>query len=82
MSMLPSEVANAHIKGDIHFHDADYSPFTPMTNCSLPDFGNMLANGFVLGNAMMDSPKSIGNLLPRLRRLLGILLALSMAVRR
>lgn len=60
MSMLPSEVANAHIKGDIHFHDADYSPFTPMTNCSLPDFGNMLANGFVLGNAMMDSPKSIG----------------------
>ncbi|MCI1978361.1 MAG: anaerobic ribonucleoside-triphosphate reductase [Bifidobacteriaceae bacterium] len=60
LSMLPPQVANAHLKGDIHFHDADYSPFTAQTNCSLPDFGDMLANGFVLGNAMMDSPKSIG----------------------
>ena len=59
-SMLPHAVSNAHMKGDIHFHDADYSPFTCMTNCSLPDFGNMLSEGFVLGNAMMDSPKSIG----------------------
>lgn len=60
LNMLPKEVANAHLKGDIHFHDADYSPFTPMTNCSLPDFGDMLKHGFALGNAMMDSPKSIG----------------------
>lgn len=59
-SMLPDAVANAHLKGDIHFHDADYSPFTAMTNCSLPDFGDMLAHGFALGNATMDSPKSIG----------------------
>jgi ribonucleoside-triphosphate reductase len=57
--MLPPAVANAHMKGDIHFHDADYSPFTSMTNCSLPDFGDMLARGFVLGNAPMDSPRSI-----------------------
>ena len=60
LGMLPKEVSNAHLKGDIHFHDADYSPFTAMTNCSLPDFGDMLARGFALGNAMMDSPKSIG----------------------
>lgn len=59
-SMLPDAVANAHLKGDIHFHDADYSPFTAMTNCSLPDFGDMLRHGFELGNAMMDSPRSIG----------------------
>ena len=59
-SMLPDAVANAHMKGDIHFHDADYSPFTSMNNCSLPDFGDMLRHGFALGNAMMDSPKSIG----------------------
>ena len=59
-SMLPDAVSNAHMKGDIHFHDADYSPFTAMSNCSLPDFGDMLAHGFALGNAMMDSPKSIG----------------------
>ena len=31
--MLPKAVANAHMKGDIHFHDADYSPFTAQTNC-------------------------------------------------
>ena len=58
-TMLPPDVANAHMKGDIHFHDADYSPFTAQTNCSLPDFWDMLANGFTLGNAPMASPKSI-----------------------
>ena len=58
-NMLPPAVANAHMKGDIHFHDADYSPFTAQSNCSLPNFWNMLANGFTLGNAPMASPKSI-----------------------
>ena len=57
--MLPPAVANAHMKGDIHFHDADYSPFTAQSNCSLPNFWDMLANGFTLGNAPMASPKSI-----------------------
>ena len=58
-NMLPPAVANAHMKGDIHFHDADYSPFTAQSNCSLPNFWDMLANGFTLGNAPMASPKSI-----------------------
>lgn len=57
--MLPEAVANAHMKGDIHFHDADYSPFTAETNCSLPDFWNMLEYGFLLGNAPMGQPNSI-----------------------
>lgn len=60
LQMLPRDVAAAHLAGDIHFHDADYSPFTAETNCSLPDFGGMLARGFALGNAPMDSPRSIG----------------------
>ena len=59
LRMLPRDVANAHDKGDIHYHDADYSPFTAMTNCSLPNFKDMLANGFTLGNAEMGSPHSI-----------------------
>ena len=59
LNMLPQVVANAHMKGDIHFHDADYSPFTAQSNCSLPNFWDMLANGFTLGNAPMASPKSI-----------------------
>ena len=58
-NMLPPAVANAHMKGDIHFHDADYSPFTAQSNCSLPNLWDMLANGFTLGNAPMASPKSI-----------------------
>ena len=57
--MLPSHVANAHQKGDIHYHDLDYSPYTPMTNCCLIDFKGMLANGFKIGNAEVESPKSI-----------------------
>ena len=37
LQMLPKHVANAHQKGDIHYHDLDYSPYTPMTNCCLID---------------------------------------------
>lgn len=59
LKMLPPHVANAHQKGDIHYHDLDYSPYTPMTNCCLIDFKGMLANGFKIGNAEVESPKSI-----------------------
>ena len=59
LQMLPKHVANAHQKGDIHYHDLDYSPYTPMTNCCLIDFKSMLENGFKIGNAEVESPKSI-----------------------
>ena len=59
LKMLPPHVANAHQKGDIHYHDLDYSPYTPMTNCCLIDFKGMLKNGFKIGNAEVESPKSI-----------------------
>ncbi|HHZ8249215.1 anaerobic ribonucleoside-triphosphate reductase [Enterococcus faecalis] len=59
LKMLPSHVANAHQKGDIHYHDLDYHPYTPMTNCCLIDFKSMLNNGFKIGNADVESPKSI-----------------------
>ncbi|BAK21090.1 anaerobic ribonucleoside-triphosphate reductase [Melissococcus plutonius] len=59
LKMLPSHVANAHQKGDIHYHDLDYHPYTPMTNCCLIDFHEMLNNGFKIGNADVESPKSI-----------------------
>ncbi|WP_099225126.1 anaerobic ribonucleoside-triphosphate reductase [Listeria costaricensis] len=57
--MLPKHVANAHLKGDIHFHDLDYSPYHAMTNCCLIDIKGMLENGFTIGNANVESPKSI-----------------------
>lgn len=59
LKMLPPHVANAHQKGDIHYHDLDYHPYTPMTNCCLIDFKGMLNNGFKIGNADVESPKSI-----------------------
>lgn len=59
LQMLPKHVANAHQKGDIHYHDLDYSPYTPMTNCCLIDFKSMLENGFKIGNAEVESSKSI-----------------------
>ncbi|OTN76828.1 anaerobic ribonucleoside-triphosphate reductase [Enterococcus sp. 8G7_MSG3316] len=59
LKMLPPHVANAHQKGDIHYHDLDYHPYTPMTNCCLIDFKGMLNNGFKIGNAEVESPKSI-----------------------
>lgn len=35
--LLPKHVADAHQRGDIHFHDLDYHPFQPLTNCCLID---------------------------------------------
>ncbi len=57
--MLPKDVVAAHEKGEIHFHDLDYSPFFPMFNCMLIDIGGMLERGFKMGNAEIESPKSI-----------------------
>lgn len=59
-SILPVDVVAAHDSGDLHFHDMDYSPFLPMTNCCLVDLKGMLEHGFKLGNAQIESPKSIG----------------------
>ena len=59
LKMLPPHVANAHQKGDIHYHDLDYSPYAPMTNCCLIDFAGMLSRGFRIGNADVEPPKSI-----------------------
>lgn len=59
LKMLPEIVAKSHLRGDIHWHDLDYSPVTPETNCCLIDFDEMLSNGFKIGNAWVSSPRSI-----------------------
>ncbi|WP_367300492.1 anaerobic ribonucleoside-triphosphate reductase [Leuconostoc carnosum] len=59
LKMLPPRVARGHLRGEIHWHDLDYSPVTPATNCCLIDFENLLTNGYKIGNAWVDSPKSI-----------------------
>ncbi len=57
--ILPSHVREAHDRGDIHYHDLDYAPFFPMFNCMLIDVEGMLLNGFKMGNAEIETPKSI-----------------------
>ncbi|WP_257162279.1 anaerobic ribonucleoside-triphosphate reductase [Corynebacterium cystitidis] len=71
LKMFPEDIRRAHIKGLIHIHDLDRSPFQGMPNCSLPDFEYMLANGFTLGNARIESPQSIGVAATLLVQLLG-----------
>ncbi|MCP0887754.1 anaerobic ribonucleoside-triphosphate reductase [Ligilactobacillus sp. WILCCON 0076] len=59
LKMMPEHIAKAHLRGDIHYHDLDYTPWSPMTNCCLIDFKEMLTNGFKIGNAEVESPHSI-----------------------
>ncbi|MDN3680728.1 anaerobic ribonucleoside-triphosphate reductase [Vibrio tapetis subsp. quintayensis] len=57
--ILPRDIVQAHDNGDIHYHDLDYAPFFPMFNCMLIDLKGMLTHGFKMGNAEIDTPKSI-----------------------
>lgn len=59
-NFLSKDILQAHLEGDIHYHDLDYSPFLPFTNCCLVDLKGMLEKGFHLGNAGIESPRSIG----------------------
>lgn len=55
--LLPQEVTDAHEKGIIHFHDADYFA-QHMHNCCLVNLEDMLQNGTVISETMIDKPKS------------------------
>lgn len=57
--ILDERIVAAHENGDIHYHDLDYAPFFPMFNCMLVDLEGMLSKGFHMGNADIESPKSI-----------------------
>lgn len=59
LTMMPPHIAHAHLKGVIHFHDLDYSPLEPYSNCCLIDFETMFRDGFKIGNAEVERPKSI-----------------------
>ena len=57
--LLPPHITEAHERGEIHYHDLDYAPFFPMFNCMLIDIEGMMNNGFRMGNAEIETPKSI-----------------------
>ncbi len=55
--LLPEDIVEAHEKGLIHFHDADYFA-QHMHNCCLVNLEDMLQNGTVISETMIDPPKS------------------------
>ncbi|QEQ93413.1 putative anaerobic ribonulceoside-triphosphate reductase [Escherichia phage JLBYU43] len=55
---LPKHLLDAHNLGKIHIHDMDYRA-QGYTNCCLVDLGGMLKNGTKIGNANIETPKSI-----------------------
>ncbi|MCI9136186.1 MAG: anaerobic ribonucleoside-triphosphate reductase [Lachnospiraceae bacterium] len=55
--LLPEEIVRAHEEGIIHFHDADYFA-QHMHNCCLVNLEDMLQNGTVISETMIERPKS------------------------
>ncbi len=55
--LLPEDIVEAHEKGIIHFHDADYFA-QHMHNCCLVNLEDMLQNGTVISETMIEKPKS------------------------
>lgn len=57
--LLPKDIIDAHEKGIIHFHDADYFA-QPMYNCCLVNLEDMLQNGTVITDTLIEKPHSFG----------------------
>lgn len=55
--LLPTHIVQAHDEGIIHFHDMDYS-LQKIFNCCLVNLEDMLDNGTVINDKMVESPKS------------------------
>lgn len=55
--LLPPEIVQAHEDGIIHFHDSDYFAQT-MHNCCLVNLEDMLQNGTVISNTLIEKPHS------------------------
>ena len=55
--LLPEEIVKAHEQGIIHFHDADYFAQREH-NCDLINLEDMLQNGTVISQTMIEKPHS------------------------
>ena len=55
--LLPQDIVDAHEQGLIHFHDADYFA-QHMHNCCLVNLEDMLQNGTVISETMIEKPHS------------------------
>ena len=55
--LLPQEIIDAHEAGIIHFHDTDYYA-QHMHNCDLVNLEDMLQNGTVISETLIEKPHS------------------------
>ena len=55
--LLPEDIVHAHEKGIIHFHDSDYYA-QKEHNCDLINLEDMLQNGTVISETMIEKPHS------------------------
>lgn len=55
--LLPKEIVDAHNEGIIHFHDSDYYA-QKEHNCDLINLEDMLQNGTVISDTMIEKPHS------------------------
>lgn len=55
--LLPEDVVKAHEDGEIHFHDSDYYA-QKEHNCDLINLEDMLQNGTVISETMIEKPHS------------------------
>ena len=55
--LLPEEIVQAHEEGIIHFHDSDYFA-QKEHNCDLINLEEMLQNGTVISETMIEKPHS------------------------
>lgn len=53
--LLPPDIMAAHDEGRIHFHDSDYF-IGHVTNCELVNLDDMLQNGTVITNTLIEKP--------------------------
>lgn len=60
LRQLPERVSGAHVSGDIHFHDLDYTVPGGMFNCMLVDLPFILSReDFPIGNTRVNRVRSV-----------------------
>ena len=55
--LIPAHIVQAHDEGVIHYHDMDYA-MQNIFNCNLINLEDMLQNGTVINEKMVEKPKS------------------------
>ena len=58
--LLPEDISEAQKQGIIHFHDADYF-MQHIQNCCLVNLEDMLQNGTVITDTLIEPPKSLAS---------------------